>query len=180
MVSTRQGLSDSKIKTNKMKFLKNSLLAIFIGFTLLGCNDQDSNSDFDIDKEKEAVEEVISAYKKGIEALSVEGLNELFYKDSEVFESGGDEGSFKHYLDHHLAPELDMFESFKFDNHRIKVKVEMPFAFTTETYTFKIVVKESGEPIERKGVATSILKKENGKWRIMKTHSSSRGMNSSH
>lgn len=163
-----------------MKYLKNSVLAVFIGFTLLSCNDQDANADFDINEEKEAVEGTISAYKKGIEALSAEGLNDLFYKDSEVFESGGDEGSFGHYLDHHLGPELDLFESFKFDNHKIKVKVEMPFAFTTETYTFKIVVKESGDTIERKGVATSILKKENGKWKIMKTHSSSRGMSSSH
>ncbi|WP_371815901.1 hypothetical protein [Flavobacterium sp. CS20] len=54
----------------------------------------------------------------------------------------------------------------------------MPYAFTTETYIYTIVLNpdEKGESrtIKKKGVATSILKKMDGKWKIIKTHSSSR------
>ena len=46
-------------------------------------------------------------------------------------------------------------------------------AIATETYSFSIVLG-SGETIERDGVATSVLKRENGKWQIVNLHSSSR------
>ncbi|MEQ8556327.1 MAG: nuclear transport factor 2 family protein [Cyclobacteriaceae bacterium] len=169
-----------------MKFQKKIILpTVLITFILSACNTStDQYGNVNLSEEETKVKEVITAYKSGIESLSVEGLSDLFMKKSEVFESGSDEGSFSHYLDHHLAPELEAFESFDFNDHKMKVKIDMPYAFTTETYTFKIVVKsdepEGGQVIERKGVATSVLKFENDQWKIMKTHSSSRGMSSSH
>ena len=168
-----------------MKFQKKIILpAVLITFILSACNTStDQYGNVNLSEEETKVKEVITAYKSGIESLSVEGLSDLFMKKSEVFESGSDEGSFSHYLDHHLAPELEAFESFDFNDHKMKVKIDMPYAFTTETYTFKIVVKSDepeGQVIERKGVATSVLKFENDQWKIMKTHSSSRGMSSSH
>lgn len=65
--------------------------------------------------------------------------------------------------------------------------VDLPYAFTTETYIYTIDLKANEEKeraaqiINKKGVATSILRKTDGVWKIMKTHSSSRAnRNSSH
>lgn len=52
----------------------------------------------------------------------------------------------------------------------------LPFAFTTESYIYKIVLKEDGRVIEKRGVATSILKKIGSEWKILQTHTSSRAL----
>ena len=98
----------------------------------------------------------------------------LFTSDSQIFESGGVEGTYSNYLGHHLGPELKVFKSFKFSDYEVKVQIDEPYAFTTETYMYTIILNENDQTIIRKGVATAILKKDNGKWRIMKSHSSSR------
>jgi len=56
----------------------------------------------------------------------------------------------------------------------VDVQVDAPYAFTTETYIYHIVLAEDGREIKQKGVATSILKKMDGTWKIIKSHSSAR------
>ena len=124
--------------------------------------------------DKDQVQEVMLSYNSGIGTLSVDGLSDLFAEESAVFESGGSEGTFGHYLEHHLKPELEEFKSFKFSDYEIIITVDLPYAFTTETYNYTIVLAEDGRIFEQKGVATSILKKIDGHWKIIKTHSSSR------
>jgi len=124
--------------------------------------------------DEDQIKEVMAAYQSGIEALSTDGLSDLFIKDSEVFESGGVEGNFDHYLEHHLGPELRAFKSFKFSDYNITTKIDLPYAFTTETYVYTIVLVSDGRVIVQKGVATSILKNIEGKWKILKTHTSAR------
>ncbi|WP_420802984.1 nuclear transport factor 2 family protein [Tenacibaculum larymnensis] len=130
--------------------------------------------------EKEAVLKVMKTYKDALQSLTTEGTFKLFTKDSEVFESGGVEGSYANYIEHHLGPELGHFEKFEFSDYEIDVKVDTPYAFTTETYIYTIVLKadEKGDArtIKKKGVATSILKKVDGDWKIIKMHSSSRNI----
>ena len=130
--------------------------------------------------DKEAVLKVMKSYKDALQNLTTEGTFELFTKDSEVFESGGVEGSYANYIEHHLGPELGHFKKFEFSDYEIDVKVDTPYAFTTETYIYTIVLKadEKGNTrtIKKKGVATSILKKVDGDWKIIKTHSSSRNI----
>lgn len=127
--------------------------------------------------EEAAVKEILASYKAGVEFLSPEGLADLFLKDCQIFESGNSEGTFDHYLDHHLGPELKEFKSFKFSDYKVSVTVDLPYAFTTETYSFRIELPEDGNVIERKGVATSVLKKVDNQWKVMKMHSSSRAKN---
>ena len=132
----------------------------------------------DAKTEKEAVLTVMKSYKDALQNLTTDGTFELFTEDSEVFESGGVEGTYSHYIEHHLGPELGHFEKFEFSDYEIDVKVDVPYAFTTETYIYTIVLnpddKGNSRTIKKKGVATSILKKIDGKWKIIKTHSSSR------
>jgi len=131
-----------------------------------------------LDVNKETVIAVMKAYKDALQNLTTNGTIELFTEDSEVFESGGVEGSYSHYIEHHIGPELGHFKSFLYSEYKIDVKIDRAYAFTTETYIYTIELKpnDKGESktIKKKGVATSILKNINGEWKIIKTHSSSR------
>ncbi len=134
----------------------------------------------DLNKEKEAAVAHMKKYKDALQNLSTDGTMELFSEDSQVFESGGTEGTYANYIEHHIGPELSHFNSFTFSDYTIDVQVELPYAFTTETYVYTIDLKENKEKnrkaqvISKKGVATSVLKKMDGSWKILKTHSSSR------
>ncbi|EIJ37757.1 hypothetical protein JoomaDRAFT_0722 [Galbibacter orientalis DSM 19592] len=157
-----------------MKTLK---LATFLTLLLFSTS-QIYSQNTDSDTEKEAVLKVMKSYKDTLQNLTTEGTFQLFSENSEVFESGGVEGSYAHYIEHHLGPELGHFKKFEFSDYEIDVQVDTPYAFTTETYIYTIVLKpdDKGDTrtIKKKGVATSILKKMDGNWKIIKTHSSSR------
>ena len=157
-----------------MKTLKLATTLILLLFTTGQIFSQNAGSTTD----KEAVLKIMKSYKDALQNLTTEGTFELFAKDSEVYESGGIEGTYEHYIKHHLGPELGHFKSFTFSDYKIDVKVDAPYAFTTESYVYTIVLNpdETGKSrtIKKKGVATSILKKIDGQWKIIKTHSSSR------
>jgi uncharacterized protein (TIGR02246 family) len=126
-----------------------------------------------VESEATAVTNVLAAYKTALERLDASGTEQLFTADSAIFESGGSEGTYSNYLAHHLSPELKEFKSFTFSNYQISVRFEGPLALVTESYTYRIVTK-TGETAERLGVATSILKKIGGRWKILSMHNSSR------
>ena len=157
-----------------MKTLKLTTILMLFMFA----SGQMFSQNTDLGAEKEAVLKVMKSYKDALQSLTTEGTFELFAKDSEVFESGGIEGTYANYIEHHLGPELGHFKKFEFSDYEIDAEVDLPYAFTTETYIYTIVLNpdEKGESrtIKKKGVATSILKKMDGKWKIIKTHSSSR------
>jgi len=170
-------------------YLKSIALLFVATLTLVSCiNSEKENKQvtkekpIDISIEKEAVKGVMKKYKDAIQGLTTEGTLDLFTKDAMVFESGGVEGTFSNYLEHHLGPELHHFNSFIFSNYKADVSVEIPFAFVTETYIYTIDIKENKKRkipariIKKKGVATSVLKKIDGNWKIIKTHSSSRNI----
>src|SRR3546814_14946930 len=113
--------------------------------------------------------DVLGNYKAAIERLNASGTEQLFAADSQIFETGGVEGTYQNYLAHHLGPELDHFRSFKFSDYKVDVRFEGPVALATETYRYRIGT-ESGEVAERLGVATSVLKEVNGEWKILSMH----------
>ncbi len=126
-----------------------------------------------IDVEADAVRSVLAQYKSAIERLDATGTERLFATDSTVFETGGVEGSYSNYLAHHLGPELKAFKSFKFSDYKVDVRIEGAVALATETYNYRIETKK-GEIAERRGVATSVLKKIGGRWKILSMHNSAR------
>lgn len=126
------------------------------------------------DADTVAVKAVLASYKSALERLDLAGVEQLFAPDNQVIESGKVEGGYADYRDHHIGPELGHFASFKFSDYSVAVRLEGPIALATETYRYTIVLKDKPEPIERQGVATSVLKKSDGQWQIVSTHSSSR------
>ena len=126
-----------------------------------------------VQTEESAVRAVLSEYKSAIERLDATGTERLFTPDSAIFETGGVEGSYSNYLSHHLGPELKEFKSFGFSDYKIDVRFEGPVALATESYNYRIETKK-GEIAERRGVATSVLKKVGGEWKIISMHNSGR------
>lgn len=122
-----------------------------------------------------AVTRLLSDYRSAIERLDASGTERLFAEDSQLFESGGVEGTYANYLAHHLGPELGQFRSFRFSDVTVDVRFEGPVALATESYTFRIEPRE-GEPVERRGVATSVLRRVGASWRIVSMHNSSRAL----
>lgn len=133
-----------------------------------------SLSSFSQTKEVEAVKSVLKKYSNAVEKLDVAGTEKLFTADSQIFESGGSEGSYTHYLEHHLIPEFKDFTSFKYSDYKADVKIDGKYAFATETYGYTLVLAKDKTEVKRKGVATSALKKVNNEWKIMVSHNSSR------
>lgn len=123
--------------------------------------------------DEDAVRAVLSQYKSAIERLDATGTERLFTADSSIFETGGVEGSYANYLAHHLGPELKAFKSFAFSDYKVDVRLEGPVALATETYNYRIETNK-GEVVERRGVATSVLKKVGGEWKILSMHNSGR------
>ena len=121
----------------------------------------------------QAATATLAQYKQAIESRDLAGVDALFAPDAQIFESGGIEGNFAHYRDHHLAPELKAFKSFAFRDYKVSVRGEGDVAIATETYSYTIALP-SGETVARDGVATSVLKWTSGKWQIISLHSSSR------
>jgi uncharacterized protein (TIGR02246 family) len=123
--------------------------------------------------DRAAVEEVLRQYRTAIERLDATGTERLFAEDSQIFETGGVEGTYRNYLAHHLGPELGHFTAFRFTNVSIDIRFEGPVALATESYNYRIERRE-GEPIERRGVTTSVLRRTDAGWRIVISHNSSR------
>ena len=128
-----------------------------------------------------AVRLVLTTYKDAVQKLDTTGTTRLFTANSQVFESGGVEGTYRNYLAHHLGPELGHFTAFTFSDYKAAVQVDGPYAFATETYNYTINLKKGPEdkeekaPIVRRGVATTVLRKNAaGRWQIMSSHSSAR------
>jgi len=168
----------------KNNFIKLSIIALFFG--VVSCNttapakSENEVKPVNLEAEKSGAENVLKAYRDAIQNLTVENTDQLFVEDSQLFESGGSEGNYATYKEHHLGPELKYFKSFTFNDYKADIKVDLPYAFATETYVFEIVIaanKEKGREeriIRKKGVATVDLKKVDGNWKIVKYHSSSR------
>lgn len=125
------------------------------------------------DVETREVIGVLAQYKAAVERLDVRGTERLFAPDSQIFESGGAEGTYANYLEHHLTPELKEFRSFAFSDYKIDVRLIGPVAFATETYRYRIV-PNAGDVAERLGVATSVLRNVSGRWLIVSMHNSAR------
>ena len=125
------------------------------------------------DQDQMAVRSVLQQYKAAIERLDARGTERLFAADSAIFETGGVEGNYANYLAHHLTPELAEFKSFRFSNYKIEVTFVGPVALATESYAYRIETKK-GEVAERLGVATSVLTKAGGSWKILSMHNSAR------
>jgi uncharacterized protein (TIGR02246 family) len=161
-----------------MKKLTITLCLILITGLAYGQGHGNHNHDaMSESSEVEAVKEVLKSYKNALEALDVSDTQHLFAENATVFENGKYEGSYQDYLDNHIGPELGHFEEFTFSDYEVQVRMEGDMAVAYETYNYKIVLGgENSRTVERQAVATSVLKKMDGNWKIIQNHGSSRAL----
>ena len=84
-------------------------------------------------KNSDAIKNVLKQYNSAVGKLDVTGTEKLFTSDSKIYESGGSEGNYTNYMEHHLTPELKEFKSFTYSDYKVEVQVDGNYAFTTET-----------------------------------------------
>lgn len=125
-------------------------------------------------KDADNIKAILKEYNDAVAKLDLRGTAKLFTSDSKIFESGGSEGSYAHYMEHHLDPELKEFTSLKFTDYKVEVQVEGEYAFAVESYNYVIVLEKNKTEVKRKGIATSVLRKVSNEWKIMIFHNSSR------
>lgn len=154
-----------KIRPPRIFILITGILIIAAGCNLPAKKDSGADSD--------QIKSLLRNYQSAIEKLDTAGTAIMFAKDSKIYEQGGDEGNYSHYAAHHLAPELREFKSFKFSNYKVAVEVNLPYAFTQETYNYLLELKDDSVPAYRHGAATSVLRKYDDGWKILINHSSS-------
>ena len=130
--------------------------------------------------DRQAVLNILQRYNDALQALTTEGTFELFTDDAQVYEQGGVEGTYAHYVEHHLGPELAHFTQFSFSDYQADAEIVGHSALATQTYRYKIVTKATADKpsrtIEKQGLATSVLIKTDAGWKIKRTHSSSRAV----
>lgn len=118
--------------------------------------------------------ELTRAYIKGMEAGKLDELNELFLpkERSSVLENASDEGSWEHYRDHHLAPEMKEAPDFKFT---IEKEAEDRFGSTSVVRQLgNFTVTIDGVARSFKSAVTYVIIEVAGKPKIAHLHWSSR------
>src|SRR3546814_4373256 len=108
----------------------------------------------------QGVAAALAQYKSAMEKRDLTGVEALFAPDGQIFESGGVEGNFAHYRDHHLGPELKEFKSFTFRNYKISVRSEGDVAIATETYSRSEEQTSELQSLMRISYAVFCLKKK--------------------
>ena len=119
--------------------------------------------------------EVASAYLDTMDTADLNRAETLFAKESSIFEAGGVEGTWQHYREHHIGPELAEFSSFKTTKGKPEeeLSADGSMAMVAWPVEYRIVLKD-GKAVESKGTVTFVLVREGGAYKIRHMHWSSR------
>ncbi len=119
--------------------------------------------------------ETAGRYLDAMAVSDLDAAGKLFSTPSSVFESGGKEGDWATYREHHLGPENDSIKSFRIDRGEPETSAsrDRSMAFVAWPIEYRIDLKD-GKVIESRGSVTFVLVKEKAGYRIRHLHWSSR------
>ncbi len=148
-----------------------------VGFLLLFLSSSVLAANADADREPRRV---AAAYLAAIEASDLDSAEGLFTGESSIYETGGVEGSWRNYREHHLGPEIDAIESFSIIKQEPELveSLDGSLAFIAWPIEYTITLKDE-RTIHSKGTVTFLLIREKGVYRIRQLHWSSRRLASS-
>ncbi len=119
--------------------------------------------------------ETAAAYLAAMEVSDLEAAEALFAADSLIFETGGVEGTWSEYREHHIGPELEAIESFVMTHARPTERKSadgtMAFVAWPIEYTIKL---DDGRVIQSRGTVTFVLENHGHHFMIRHLHWSSR------
>jgi ketosteroid isomerase-like protein len=122
--------------------------------------------------EESAVISVLTGYAAAIESKDIQEIEKYVVTTDAftVFEGGSVNRGWADYRDNHLAPELKEFQEiqYRYDNIEARVRGDMAYA----TLKYAISVKMKTRDVSAKGLATAVLVKDQGTWKITHMHTS--------
>jgi uncharacterized protein (TIGR02246 family) len=112
-------------------------------------------------------------YDAAFNARDIDKLGTLYHPDVTVFEGAGIDRTWATYRDGHLGPELKAFQNLQWAHSNIEVHILGPAAaYVTADYSIKYRTGE--RDVDSGGIATHVLVKENGQWRIRHSQTAAR------
>ncbi len=113
------------------------------------------------------------AYDAAFNARDLNTLATLYHPDVTIFEGSGINRGWIDYRDNHLGPELKMFQDLQWAHSNLVVHMlGDAAAYVTADYTIKY--KTADRAVDSGGIATHVLVKENGVWKIRHSHTAAR------
>jgi len=113
------------------------------------------------------------AYDAAFNARDLDKLATMYHADVTIFEGSGINRGWVDYRDNHLGPELKSFQDLQWAHSNIVVHVlGETAAYVTADYTIKY--KTGDRVVDSGGIATHVLVKEGGAWKIRHSHTAAR------
>ncbi len=117
----------------------------------------------------EGVLAALSAYASAITAMDVQEAGSWVTEDFLIFEGAGVNRGWADYRDHHLVPEIEMFDVLRFEFDDIEAEVQGRLAWATFNYSTHIEMPE--RVVDSAGVGTAVLVKgDDDRWRLRHLH----------
>lgn len=115
----------------------------------------------------------LGQYDAAFVAKDLDKLATFYHPDVTIYEGGGINRGWIDYRDRHLGPELKGFENLQFSHSNIVVRPLGPdAAYVTAEYSIK--AKMPTRDVDSGGLATHVLVRQDGAWKIRHSHTSSR------
>ncbi len=114
-----------------------------------------------------------TAYDAAFVAKDLAKLATMYAPETIVYEGSGINRGWKNYSETHLGPELKAFENLEFAHTNVVPHVLGPdSAYVTADYMIK--AKTGERLLDSGGLATFVLSKDNGSWKIRHTSTAAR------
>ncbi len=154
---------------------KRSCLSIS-AFLLIAVAALGAHYSFGQSKEEAAVREALMKSASSFEKNDMAAMTQVWANDESVtvFESGHANYGWADYRDHHLGPEMKEMKNTKYSFSDMKIHVAGNTAWATMKYSIAADIGEPGKTrhVQGAGLATAVLEKRDGQWRIVHWHSS--------
>ena len=112
-------------------------------------------------------------YDAAFNARDTDKLATLYHPDVTIFEGSGINRGWVDYRDNHLGPELKSFQDLQWAHSNIVVHIlGDSAAYVTADYAIKY--KAGDRAVDSGGIATHVLVKEQGAWKIRHSHTAAR------
>lgn len=147
-------------------------ILFFLSFFILSHHDEKNSSGGDRDQ----IMQIINAIEYGWENGDGKPFRKYFldFEGAKYFESGGQNIGLADLVENHVEPEKDALYFLELNFNNIEIFIEDDFAWVTADTEVKGKVRRDDREFDKTGHQTFVLKKNDEKWKVMHTHSSSR------
>lgn len=127
----------------------------------------------DVTPDEKELLDFFTAYDAAFVAKDLAKLATMYAPETIVYEGSGINRGWKNYSETHLGPELKAFENLEFAHTNVVPHVLGPdSAYITADYMIK--AKTGERLLDSGGLATFVLSKVNGSWKIRHTSTAAR------